>query len=122
MPGPTLPASATYSHPSHSCCCDLSLDRFRRLVPGHRGTPEIGFVRHVTGECRVAPKHHILDDRFPGPHRLEIRPEVRTRVVEVRRAECDAFLELRPLSRLQIMFLVPLLLVCVPHRARIAAG
>src|SRR2546430_7449023 len=33
----------------------------RDLVPRHGALPEVGLIRHVAGQRRVVPEHHILD-------------------------------------------------------------
>src|SRR6266516_5906739 len=106
--------------PVGQCLIACLLDRLRRLVPRHRGPPEIRLVGHVTGERGVVAEHHVLDHRLPGAHRLEKVPEVRPGEVTVGTGERHRLSEGNRRARFGIVFPVPLLLVRLAQGARVA--
>src|SRR5260370_35216579 len=61
----------------------LGLNGLRAGVPIHRALAEIGLIRHVAGQRRMMPEHHILNHRLARPHRLEKFPYMRAQIVVI---------------------------------------
>src|SRR2546426_632641 len=97
------------------------LYRLRNLIPGDASLPEVGLVRHMTRERGIVAEHDVLRHRFPGTHGVKVGGEMRGLFVEVGPANRNGFLHAL-LPRLRVMLLMPLLLVRLAQRPRVAAG
>src|SRR6266852_3409694 len=90
-------------------------------VPGDGGFAEIGFVGHVAGQRGVVAEDGVFGDLLVVAHPLEKSPQVRFFIVPGIAAEGEALLE-GFLARLGVVLFVPLLVISVAHRLRVADG
>src|SRR2546425_50687 len=107
--------------PSHDNRALGVLYRLGDLIPSNASLPEVGLVRHMTRERGMVAEHDVLRHRFPGPHGVKVGGEMRGLFVDVGPANRNGFLHAL-LPRLRVMLLMPLLLVGLAQRPRVAAG